>query len=203
MLITGIRSKPVYVPLSPDTGGRTHLLVGHGVGAERLLALIADLQATGASDLESRRLLYVSDAAAPNAVASVERAPVGHREIFTDTAALLAGLRSVFASSLMGTRLYVAGPEAFMGQVMKLAAEFNLNGDEIRAEECGSLARRVLCIHCRTITEDVKTNIVECVNCHRWLIVRDHYSRRFAAYMGVMVDAEVPGERPAVEEVFP
>ena len=40
----------------------------------------------------------------------------------------------------MGTRLYVAGPEAFMGLVMRIAAEFNLNRDEIRAEECGSQA---------------------------------------------------------------
>jgi hypothetical protein len=37
------------------------------------------------------------------------------------------------------------------------------------------------------------TNIVQCVGCERWLLVRDHYSRRLAAYMGVMVDAEVPG----------
>jgi predicted RNA-binding Zn-ribbon protein involved in translation (DUF1610 family) len=102
----------------------------------------------------------------------------------------------------MGLRLYVAGPEAFMGQIMTLALEFNLNKDEIRAEECGSLARRVHCVHCKTVTEDVTTNIVECTNCHRWLIVRDHYSRRFAAYMGVMVDAEAPGERPDVKVVF-
>ena len=27
--------------------------------------------------------------------------------------------------------------------------------------------------------------------------MRDHYSRRLAAYMGVMVDAEAPGELPA------
>ena len=32
----------------------------------------------------------------------------------------------------------------------------------------------------------------------RWLVVRDHYSRRLAAYMGVMVDAEAPGERPLI-----
>jgi NAD(P)H-flavin reductase len=202
MLITGIRSKPVYVPLSPDVGGRHHLLVGHGVGAERLLQLVSELQASGASEKASRRLLYVTDASAPNVVASVERANVADVEIFADTVALLDGLRSVFASCLMGTRLYVAGPEAFMGRVMKLAAEFNLTGDEIRAEECGSLARRVHCIHCRNVTEDVTTNIVECTTCHRWLVVRDHYSRRFAAYMGVMVDAEAPGDRPEVKETF-
>jgi dimethylamine monooxygenase subunit C len=85
---------------------------------------------------------------------------------------------------------------------MKIALEFNLNKDEIRAEECGTLARRVYCIHCRSTTEDVRTNIVSCVGCARWLLVRDHYSRRLAAYMGVMADAEAPGELPAVKEVF-
>jgi len=89
-----------------------------------------------------------------------------------------------------------------MGLVMRVALQFNLMKDEIRAEECGTLARRVYCIHCRATTENVKTNIVECRACRRWLIVRDHYSRRLAAYMGVMVDAEVPGERPPIKEVF-
>jgi len=64
------------------------------------------------------------------------------------------------------------------------------------------LARRVYCIHCRATTENVRTNIVRCVACDRWLLVRDHYSRRLAAYMGVMVDAEAPGELPPLKEVF-
>jgi hypothetical protein len=58
-------------------------------------------------------------------------------------------------------------------------------------------------VHCRTTAEDVKTNIVNCAGCRRWLLVRDHYSRRHAAYMGVMVDAEAPGELPPVKEVYP
>ena len=33
MLITGIKSKPVYAPLQADTRGRFHLMVGMGVGA--------------------------------------------------------------------------------------------------------------------------------------------------------------------------
>jgi hypothetical protein len=48
----------------------------------------------------------------------------------------------------------------------------------------------------------VRTNIAQCAGCERWLLVRDHYSRRLAAYMGVMVDAEAPGERPEIREVF-
>jgi hypothetical protein len=102
----------------------------------------------------------------------------------------------------MGTRLYVAGPESFIGRAMQIALRFNLNKDEIRAEECGTLARRVRCVHCRATAENVRTNIVRCDGCHRWLLVRDHYSRRLAAYMGVMVDAEAPGELPPVREIY-
>ena len=203
MLITGIKSKPVYAPLAPDVGGRHHVLVGHGVGGEPLLRVIGELRDAGSSRA-SRRLLYVADpAAAPaDALKDVRAADVNTVSCFPGTPALLDALRAVFDAGLMGTRLYVAGPEAFMGLVMRLAADFNLNRDEIRAEECGSRARRVHCIHCRAATEGVRTNIVECTGCRRWLIVRDHYSRRLAAYMGVMVDAEAPGELPQIREVF-
>ena len=30
MLITGIKSRPIYTTLAPDLGGRFHLLVGQG-----------------------------------------------------------------------------------------------------------------------------------------------------------------------------
>jgi ferredoxin-NADP reductase len=202
MLITGIKSKPVYAPLAPDVGGRHHVLVGHGVGGDPLLRVIAALRESGGSRA-SRRLLYVTDSGvAGAALDAVRAADVAEVRCFPATPALLADLRVTFDAALMGTRLYVAGPEAFMGLVMRLAAEFNLNRDEIRAEECGSRARRVHCIHCRTATEEVRTNIVQCTGCRRWLIVRDHYSRRLAAYMGVMVDAEAPGELPEIREVF-
>ena len=102
----------------------------------------------------------------------------------------------------MGTRLYVAGPESFMGLIMRIAHQFNLAGDEVRAEECGTMARRVHCIHCRATIEGVPDQHRGVQSCQRWLVVRDHYSRRLAAYMGVMVDAEAPGERPEIKEVF-
>jgi dimethylamine monooxygenase subunit C len=202
MLITGIKSKPVYAPLQPDLRGRYHLMVGHGVGGEPLMRVLGELQAAAPASAARTRILYVADvAASTDVVERVRSANVANVQLFDNSDALLAALEAVLAGSLMGTRLYVAGPESFMGLVMRLALQFNLNKDEVRAEECGTLARRVYCIHCRSASENVRTNITQCV-CGRWLIVRDHYSRRLAAYMGVMVDAEVPGERPAIKEVF-
>lgn len=202
MLITGIRSKPVYAPLQPDLGGRYHVMVGHGVGAAPLSRLLGDFGRAAPEALTHTRVWYVADAASPQVTADAFRAAgVAELRTFTAIDPLLSDLTSALDQALMGTRLYVAGPESFMGLVMRIAHGFNLAQDEVRAEECGTLARRVHCIHCRETIENVRTNIVECV-CHRWLVVRDHYSRRLAAYMGVMVDAEVPGERPEIKEAF-
>jgi len=197
MLVTGIKSKPVYTPLAPDLRGRYHLMVGHGVGSEPLLRVLRDLRAAAPESGARTRVLIVG-----SSEEQFRAAGAADVSLFGREEELLTSLQDVLNHSVMGTRLYVAGPESFMGLVMRIARQFNLNKDEVRAEECGSLARRVYCIHCQTATENVTTNIVQCKDCNRWLLVRDHYSSRLAAYMGVMVDAEAPGERPEVKEVF-
>jgi hypothetical protein len=203
MLITGIKSKPVYEPLRADTGGRYHLMLGSGVGREPLRRVLAQLRDAQPEALVRTQVLYVPAPGKPvHAAEHFEVDGLAAVRLFGSSGALLEDFRTLLEQSLMGTRLYVGGPESFIGIVMKLALEFNLNKDEIRAEECGTLARRIHCIHCRAITEDVRTNIVKCAGCGLWLLVRDHYSRRLAAYMGVMADAEAPGELPEIKEVF-
>jgi hypothetical protein len=211
MLITGIKSKPVYAPLRADVGGRYHLMLGIGPGGIALLRVLAEIQESVPQAIKNTRLLFALEAAITggavntpptDAVEQFEQLGLGSVNRFDDAASLLKSFRTVLDESLMGTRLYVAGPESFIGLAMKIALEFDLNKDEIRAEEMGTLARRVHCVHCRTTTENVRTNIVTCTGCARWLLVRDHYSRRLAAYMGVMVDAEAPGELPPIKEVY-
>jgi hypothetical protein len=200
MLITGIKSKPVYAPLRADQSGRFHVMLGLGEGATPLERVLGELQGGAPQALHSTDVLLVLDEA--GAAAPFERFGLRRLRVFDNRGALLDAFRTMLDESLMGTRLYVAGPESFIGLAMKIALEFDLNKDEIRAEEVGSLARRVHCVHCRSITEDVRTNIVRCTGCGLSLLVRDHYSRRLAAYMGVMADAEAPGELPPIEEVF-
>jgi dimethylamine monooxygenase subunit C len=200
MLITGIKSKPVYAPLRADTGGRYHLMLGFGPGGAALLRVLGELENAAPQALARTRLLLVPEPSQPPEPFKV--LGLAGLTLFEDGPSLLATFRNVLEESLMGTRLYVAGPESFIGLAMKLALEFDLNKDEIRAEEMGTLARRVYCVHCRTTTESVRTNIVRCDGCARWLLVRDHYSRRLAAYMGVMADAEAPGELPPIKEVY-
>ena len=43
MLITGIKSRPIYTTLAPDLGGRYHLLIGQGSGGEALLRLLKEM----------------------------------------------------------------------------------------------------------------------------------------------------------------
>ena len=200
MLVTGIKSKPVYEPLRPDTGGRYHLMLGFGPGGSALLRVLGEMGSAAPHALDNTQVLYAADSSP--AVEAFKRMPLRAFTLFADPGQLLDSFRRVLEASLMGTRLYVAGPESFIGLAMKLALEFDLNKDEIRAEEMGSLARRVYCVHCRATAENVRTNIVRCAACERWLLVRDHYSRRLAAYMGVMVDAEAPGELPPIKEVY-
>jgi len=202
MLVTGIKSKPVYAPLRADTGGRYHLMLGMGPGADALLRVLGEMRTDAPQALAKTRVLLLPDADAPQAAVPFDHLGLGSVSLFADAPSLLAAYRAVLDESLMGTRLYVAGPESFIGLAMKIALEFDLNKDEMRAEEMGTLARRVYCIHCRSTAENVRTNIVRCPGCDRWLLVRDHYSRRLAAYMGVMADAEAPGELPPLQEVY-
>ena len=201
MLVSGIKSKPVYEALRADPGGRYHLLIGFGPGCAALQRVIDELDGL-AHGSENTRMLIVAEPGDP-AAGRLQRAGSGGCHAYATVDELLSGCRSLLRQSLMGTRLYVAGPESFIGRVLQIALEFNLNKDEIRAEELGTLARRAFCVHCHGITEDVRTNIVRCAGCDRWLLVRDHYSRRLAAYMAVMADAEAPGELPPVREVYP
>jgi hypothetical protein len=200
MTLGGVKSKPVYSPLEADISGRYHLMLGQAEGAVALRRVLQQLGATAPALLQHTQILFARAARASQG--ELEGLGAMQLQGFDDDALLLACFRSVLERSRMGLRLYIAGPESFIGRAMQLALAFDLNKDEIRAEEVGSRARRVHCVHCRATCEDVRTNITRCSGCARWLMVRDHYSRRLAAYMGVMVDAETPGELPPIREIY-
>jgi len=131
-------------------------MLGHGVGREPLLRVLRDLRVAAPESGTRTRVLFVGnpDEQAAGGGSSAPPAPRtcacsgGPMRLLTD-------FQDVLTHSFMGTRLYVAGPESFMGLAMRIARQFNLNKDEVRAEECGSAARRVYCIHCQTATENV------------------------------------------------
>ena len=55
----------------------------------------------------------------------------------------------------MGTRLYAAGIEGFIGSVAAAALAVGVDHNSVFTEHRGSLARRVQCVHCKGFTEDV------------------------------------------------
>jgi len=198
MLITGIRSRPVYTALTPDLGGRFHLLAAQGSGGEALLRLLKALP-HGAEV----RVIYAAESRSGKDFSKELHSHCGANLVIlcTEGQAVVA-VDEALSGCIMGTRLYVAGSESFIGSIVQVASRYNMNADEVQREHCGSSARRVFCVHCKTSNENVTTNILKCAGCGRHLLVRDHYSRRLAAYMGVMADAETPGVLPPTVEAF-
>jgi predicted RNA-binding Zn-ribbon protein involved in translation (DUF1610 family) len=198
MLVQGIKSRPVYSGLDPDPQAKSHLVAVQGEGALALLDMLAR-----APDrfLACTRLLYVDDKAAgdQHPLAALQ---AQHVTSFPTIPALLNQWEAALDCATMGTRLYVSGTEGFIGQVIQRALDHGVSYPSIRTEHRGSLARRVQCVHCKTILENVTTSIVVCPQCHANLLVRDHYSRRLAAFMGVAADAEKPGLLPPIHEIF-
>jgi predicted RNA-binding Zn-ribbon protein involved in translation (DUF1610 family) len=124
-------------------------------------------------------------------------------DVVPDVEQLLAALDGLLDQASMGTRLYAAGGEGFVGRVVRLGIDHGIDHKSVLTEHSGSLARRVQCVHCKHFTEHVTTSIFECAGCGTLLFVRDHYSRRLAAFQGVCVNAEDPTQRPEPEEAYP
>jgi predicted RNA-binding Zn-ribbon protein involved in translation (DUF1610 family) len=189
MLVAGIKSRPVYKGLVLQPHARRHIFALEGEGG---LALLDQRAALDGPILSRSEILY---------------APGGSQGARACWAAptvptLLFRLNGTLATARMGTRLYIAGTEGFIGQAMAVALDHGMDYASVLTEHRGSLARRVQCVHCKGITEGVTTSVFPCSHCGLALLVRDHYSRRLAAFQGVNVDAEEPGSAPAPEEVF-
>ena len=201
MLVAGIKSRPVYSGLNIDNHAKRHLFALEGEGA---LALIDQVKAAGAEFLKNADILYV---------ASGSRAEDHDRKLAAlgaDTfwlaptiPVLLNRFHVMLGQAHMGTRIYLAGTEGFIGQAQQVAMNHGVDPASINAEHRGSTARRVQCVHCKGITENVTTSPFTCSACGLSLLVRDHYSRRLGAFQGVCIDAEEPGTAPKPEELFP
>lgn len=199
MLVEGIKSRPVYAPLTLRPGG-PHLVVADGEGALAVLDLAAALDPTTRAAV---RAWYVPGGSAGTGHEErLAAAGLGSCVVAPTKAAAVAGLREALAAARMGAQVYAAGTEDLIGQVVQAALDAGVELGAIGAEHRGSLARRVQCVHCKAITEHVTTQPVACSGCGLMLLVRDHFSRRIGAFQGVCIDAETPGSAPPPEPVF-
>ncbi|MCY1215373.1 hypothetical protein D9M68_154590 [compost metagenome] len=199
MLITGIKSRPVYDRLQPMAGGLRHFVVGQGSGGAAMLRLIGEMTP---AQRQASTLLYSTESfSGHNRLDELRQLEVGNLQVFDSNRALIDGLRQLLETAHMGTRLYLSGSESFIGTAMQVANAVDLNRDEVLREHSGTLVRRVWCAHCDTYTENVTHRVFTCPGCQLNLVVRDHYSRRLAAFQGIKADGEVPGELPPAEEL--
>ena len=190
-----IRSRPVYGTLEPRPG-KAHLMIADAEGAEALL----DLAARDAGLMAGAHIIYIpkhADLAGALRALSPAQMYVG-----PSYAAAVPRIRKVLGDAHMGLQVYLAGTEGLMGQAMNEAMAAGIPPGAIQTEHRGSVARRMQCVHCKGITEDVEVDPFVCSHCGLNLFVRDHYSRRHAAYQGVCVDAEDPGNVPEQKRIY-
>lgn len=190
-----IKSRPVYGVLEPRQGA-AHLVVADGEGAEAVTGMLARSGDAGRV-LGVMQILYTPGPNGTDHSAALQA--LGARQFFRAPTipTLLPRLARVLADAHMGTQFYLAGTEGLIGQAERDIMATGVPHRDIQKEHRGSTLRRVQCVHCKGITENVATDPFQCSHCGLNLFVRDHYSRRLAAFQGVNIDAEDPGQVPA------
>ncbi len=157
-----MKSKPVYAALELDGSARRHLVL-----------------ALGPEGLEAAQRLVTAH---PEALAAV---------LALDDCADWDPLDQALENAGMDTAFYLAGPEVFLWQAANALRAAGVENSRIRQHLAGSAARRVYCVHCRTLNEQVTAALHCCAGCGLTLTVRDHFSRPLTAYMGVIADPEI------------
>ncbi|WP_341368094.1 dimethylamine monooxygenase subunit DmmA family protein [Yoonia sp. BS5-3] len=188
-----IQSRPVWGTLEPRTGP-AHLFIADAQGAEAIIDVATpDLMVKAHIIFISRGTDYAEKLQALS--------PAQFYEGPSYDAALLR-IKRVLSDAKMGLQLYLSGTESLMGQALNEAIQAGVPFGSIQTEHRGSTARRMQCVHCKGFTEDVETDPFVCSHCGLNLFVRDHYSRRLAAYQAVCVDAEDPGNVPESKGIY-
>ncbi|WP_421696220.1 dimethylamine monooxygenase subunit DmmA family protein [Aestuariivirga sp.] len=201
MLVAGIKSRPVYGGLNIDRHAKRHLFALEGEGA---LALLDQVKSAGPGFLTHADILYVAAGSrAEDHDKALAALGADSFWLAPTIPVLLNRLNVMLGQARMGLRIYLAGTEGFIGQAMQVALNHGVDHASVHTEHRGSAARRVQCVHCKGITDNVTTSPFSCSHCGLPLLVRDHYSRRIGAFQGVNIDAEEPGTAPPPEELFP
>jgi len=198
-MMSTIKSRPVYPGLRAVPTARRNLVAVEGDGLQAVARMLVEAP----PDFPGRTHVLYAPGSRPADPEQVRALGVDGLEELSDVEQVLAALGGLLAEATMGTRLYAAGSEGFVGRVVRLGIDHGIDHKSVLTEHSGSLARRVQCVHCKIFTEHVTASIFECGGCGTLLFVRDHYSRRLAAFQGVCVNAEDPSQRPTPEEVYP
>jgi len=194
-----IRSKPVYSALVWQQQASAHLVLVEGsAGGLAAMKLFQQMLPQ-----QSITVIYETEAGGADYTAALKKVVPDDLQVFNSHDAAMKALEAHLPEALMGLRIYVAGSEKFMWDIAQIVLHYGVDDADVAKELTGTLARSVYCVHCKAITHNAHTNIQACSGCGKKLFVRDHFSRRLGAYMGLMVDAEDPGQIPEIEEIYP
>jgi predicted RNA-binding Zn-ribbon protein involved in translation (DUF1610 family) len=175
-----IRSRPVYGTLEARDGA-AHLLIADAYGAEAVLDVATR------SMMETAHIIYIPKGC--DFEGKLRDLNAASFYVGPTYAAAASRIHKALADAKMGLQVYLTGTEGVMGQAQHAAMQAGIPHTAIQTEHRGSTARRMQCVHCKGITEDVEVDPFVCAHCGLNLFVRDHYSRRLAAYQGVCIDA--------------
>lgn len=191
-----IKSRPLYGTLAPVAHAMRHIAIAEGEGASAVIEAFGDHEALSRTTILFSPAPYRTDRTQETFLASLSCEALSVASSAED---LLGELVTILSTATMGTRLYVSGSEDFIGRVTSEALHQGIDADAIQTEHRGAPTRRVQCVHCKGFTDGVSASPATCAHCGIHLLVRDHYSRRLGAFMGVSIDAEAPGDIPPAE----
>lgn len=192
-----IKSRPTYGTLEARAG-KAHLFVADAEGAQAII----DLAKSENSLMAKSHVIYIPKTTGEIYTGQLKKLGIDQLYVGPSYAAAQTRLHRTLERAHMGLQLYLAGTEGLMGQAQRDAMNAGIPHTAIQTEHRGSVGRRMQCVHCKGITEDVIVDPFVCAHCGLNLFVRDHYSRRLAAFQGVCIDAEDPGNVPPPVELY-
>ncbi|MDB3860466.1 hypothetical protein N9301_03205 [Paracoccaceae bacterium] len=192
-----ILSRPTYGVLE-RRDGMFHIIIAEDEGAEAVIHF------TGSDRdfLDKSHIIFIAKTSGDKYLKGLKSLDPAQLYIGPSYPAAVSRLVKVLEDTKMGAQFYLTGTEGVMGQAQNEIMKAGFPHSAIQTEHMGSVARRIQCVHCKGITEDVITDPFACGHCGLNLFVRDHYSRRLAAYQGVRVDAEDHGNVPKSLELY-
>ncbi|WP_372342454.1 dimethylamine monooxygenase subunit DmmA family protein [Paraburkholderia madseniana] len=170
-------SLPRYQALRICEDARQHVVVVQADALTKVEAFIATLPV----EPDVSTLLVQGDTSATARRAS----------FFPTHDALDRHLLATLDRAAIGLRLYVCGDEAFIWRIRRLAGEAGMLPEEITSE-LDAAPRAVYCVHCSASHVYEALPEVECAGCGINLSVRQHFSQRVGAYLGVCADPDRP-----------
>jgi hypothetical protein len=161
-------SVPRYYSGEPSQLATHHLMVSQGRGCTEQARICASLNSSAV--------------------------PMTHLSLsdYPSSAELQRAMLSILREATVGLRIYLLGNEDFIWPLHALARVAGLQPEEIQVIPSASCGHAIYCVHCSTTQHGALDSPHTCTECGVVLEVRQHFSRRLGAYLGVCADARQP-----------